>query len=110
MEEIYENCSDRFIRIKGMEKYNTLCSKVSNSNEFAKFSGLTIQKGLPPTAQDFITCVVGIWYVFRKFDQATNTMAALIALRLWNNKVNEKYHLVSEMQIFRIAQYLESKW
>ena len=110
MEAIFDTCTRRYIMAKGQDKYSTLYDKVKESDAFAKFCGLTVQKGVPPIPQDFITCVTSIWYVFSKFDQATNTMAALIALKLWNDKVNSKYHLVMDYQVNVIAERLASAW
>lgn len=110
MEDIYKSCAARFIATKGLDKYNTLYTKIAESNEFVKFCGIIVQKGLPPTARDFIVSVATIWYVFRKFDQATNIMAALIELKLWNEKVNSKYNLVSEYQLVIIATRIYEQW
>ena len=100
----------RFIEKYGNEKFEKLSLKVRESNALVKLSGLTVNKGLPPTATDFLLAANSIFYVSTKFDVAVSVMAALIMLHIWNEKVNSLYQLVSVQHINVIAERIAARW
>lgn len=100
----------RFIEKFGNEKFEKLFQKVNESGSLVKITGLTVNKGLPPAATDFLLSVNSIFYVVSKFDMAFTVMAALMMLKIWNENVNEYYHLVSDQHLTIIAERIAARW
>ena len=65
--------------------------------------GMSIHGGQAPGAEDFSMVATSNWSVFFKFDQMTTTMGALIALKVWNEKVNIRYGMADDYKLLRIA-------
>jgi len=99
----YIQKQNAFIEKKGRDKYDTLYKKISSSSILAKLEGMSIHGGQAPGADDFSMVATSNWTVFFKFDQMTTTMGALIALKVWNEKVNIKYGMVDDYKLLRIA-------
>ena len=110
MMETYNQNMERFISKYGHEKFSKLYNTVRDSNASAKFAGLTINKGLPPTASDCLLTVNTIFYVASKINIAYTVMAALILLKEWNGKVNSSYRFVSDQRLEIIAEGISTKW
>lgn len=107
---IYNQTKQRFIEKFGVEKFDKLQNKVNESNAIVKLMGLTVSKMLPPNATDFILAANSIFYVASKFDITVSVMAAMIMLRIWNEKVNENYHLISEQQLTLVSERIIARW
>lgn len=110
MEYIYNEYKRRFISKYNTEKFSKLYSKVEDSNVLVKLTGLTVQKNLPPTATDFLIAANSILYVITKFDNYVPIIAALILLKLWNEKVNKYHNFISEQHITVIAERIVARW
>ena len=100
----------RFIEKFGNERFEKLSQKVSESNALIKLTGLTVNKGLPPTATDFLLAANSIFYVSTKFDIAVSVMAALLMMKIWDEKVNSLYQLVSSQHLNVIADGIAARW
>ena len=50
----FDQSKRRFIQEYGDVKFEKLCQKVKDSNALVKLTGLTVNKGLPPIATDFL--------------------------------------------------------
>jgi hypothetical protein len=106
----FNQAKQRFIAKYGNEKFEKLSQKVNESGALVKLTGLTINKGLPPTATDFLLSANKIFYVASKINIGVTVMAALIMLKIWNNRVNGFYQLVSEQHIGVIAERISARW
>ena len=93
----YIQKQNAFINEKGRNKYDKLYQKVLSSSILAKLEGMSIH------AEDFSMVATSNWSVFFKFDQMTTTMGALIALKVWNEKVNIRYGMADDYKLLRIA-------
>jgi hypothetical protein len=110
MELIYNLYKSKFIEKYGIDKFDKLYRKVIESNALVKITGLSVQKGLPPTSTDFLLSANTILYVATKFDTYVSIMASIIELSLWNEKVNRLHRLVSEQHIAVIAERIVARW
>jgi hypothetical protein len=110
MMRIYNQNKDRFLRLYGQEKFEKLYQKVNESNSLVKLTGLTVNKGLPPTANDFLNSANTILYVVTRVNIATSVMAALIELKIWNANVNSYHQLISDQHIELIAERIAARW
>mgnify|MGYP005976339049 FL=1 len=99
----YIQKQNAFINEKGRNKYDKLYQKVLSSSILAKLEGMSIHGGQVPGAEDFSMVATSNWSVFFKFDQMTTTMGALIALKVWNEKVNIRYGMADDYKLLRIA-------
>ena len=99
----YIQKQNAFINEKGRNKYDKLYQKVLSSSILAKLEGMSIHGGQAPGAEDFSMVATSNWSVFFKFDQMTTTMGALIALKVWNEKVNIRYGMADDYNLLRIA-------
>ena len=99
----YIQKQNAFINEKGRNKYDKLYQKVLSSSILAKLEGMSIHGGQAPGAEDFSMVATSNWSVFFKFDQMTTTMGALIALKVWNEKVNIRYGMADDYKLLRIA-------
>lgn len=99
----YIQKQNTFISEKGRNKYDTLYQKVLSSSVLAKLEGMSIHGGQAPGAEDFSMVATSNWSLFFKFDQMTTAMGALIALKIWNEKVNLRYGMADDYKLLRIA-------
>lgn len=99
----YREKQNSFIHEKGRNKYDILYQKVLDSSILAKLEGMSIHGGQAPSAKDFCVLATNIWYISIKFDQKTNEMGALIALKIWNEKINSMYNMASDYEMYTKA-------
>ena len=85
-----------------------LHQKVADSNGLAKLCGLSIAQKRNPTAADFRVMTSNL-FLFAGLEKIT--LAAIIALRLWDERVNKVYGFTSPQQIDMLARQIieESK-
>lgn len=110
MLRIYNQNKNRFISLHGQDKFEKLYKKVNESNALVKLTGLTVNKGLPPTANDFLSSANTILYVMSKVSLGASIMAALIELKIWNESVNSYHQLISDQHIVVIAERIAARW
>lgn len=103
MEITFYLAKERYIRYKGIGKYNELYRKVSESKEIEAVCDFTIKTGIAPTAKDFINQATLMRSLLFNFNQATTSMAALILLKLWDERINRTYKLYDAFTIDTIA-------
>lgn len=103
LEQLFDNQKAMFISQKGVDKYSNLYSKISNCNKLAQLEGMSIHGGRAPQAQDFSMVATSNWSIFFKFDPITTIMGALIALKIWNEAVNQRYNMASDYEIYNTA-------
>lgn len=99
----YVQKQNAFIYEKGRNKFDTLYQKVKNSSILAKLEGMSIHGRQAPSAKDFCVLATNIWYISIKFDQKTNEMGALIALKIWKEQINDVYQLASDYELYTKA-------
>ncbi len=100
---LFEEQKAMFVYSKGQERYEKIYNTMANSKMLKKLGELSIKGHAVPTAQDFTTVATSNWNIALKFDQATNTIASLIALDIWNKIYNRVYHIDSEERVYVIA-------
>lgn len=110
MERIFNQNRSRFISLYGNDKFDKLYNKVNESNALVKLTGITANKGLPPTANDFLGSANTIPYVVLRFNIGVSIMASLIELKIWNETVNSYRQLVSEQRLNVIAEQISVRW
>ena len=84
------------------------CIKKLLINGLAKLCGLSIAQKRNPTAADFRVMTSNL-FLFAGMEKIT--LAAIIALRLWDERVNKVYGFTSPQQIDMLARQIieESK-
>lgn len=107
MENIFNQNKVKFVNLYGLDKFEKLYRKVNDSSALGKLTGLTVNRGLPPTARDFLGSASTIPYVMFQFSVGASIMAALIELKIWNETVNYYRKLVSEQHLTIIAERIE---
>lgn len=100
---LFEEQKAMFVYSKGQERFEKIYNTILNCKMLGKLGELSIRGGAVPTAQDFATVVTSNWSIALKFDQATNTIASLIALQIWDKLYNQVYHIDSEERVYAIA-------
>ena len=109
MELIFERAVANYRQRKGGDAYDSLYRKISHSKALTELCGLSVRRGIPPTASDFLYQATMMPSIYLTFDNTKSTMAALIMLKIWNEQVNSIYNLCSEYQIEMMAQSIVSK-
>ena len=99
MENTYNQRKSLYIHRNGQEKFDKLYSKVLNSNILARLEGMSIHGGIAPSAKDFCLIATHIPTILMRFDQDTNIMCALIALKIWDEKINRVYQMADAYEI-----------
>lgn len=108
MQSVFDLTIDKYIQLKGRDGYDKLYSKISRSDALTEICGLSVRRGLPPTAGDFIYKATMMPSIYLTFDNAKSTMAALIMLQIWDKRVNSVYRLCSDAVVNRMAKEIIS--
>jgi hypothetical protein len=106
MQILFESIKQKYIALKGADSYNRLYAKISHSKALTEICGTTVRRGLPPTAGDFIYKASLIPSIYITFDNVKSSMAALIMLHIWNERVNSVYHFCSEYTLDTMARQI----
>lgn len=109
MNGVYGETKRRFIILKGEHKYDKLFNAVKNSNAMTKVIGLSVKEKMIPTLADLRAGTCMIPYVYFQFDDAVNSMSELIMLKIWNEEVNDKYHLCPDYILTDMALHIKKK-
>lgn len=104
MQEIFEQTKQKYIQLKSASSFDKLYAKCSESNALIEICGASVRRGLPPTSVDFIYKAVMMPSIGLTLDNVKSTMAALIMLQIWNERVNSVYHFCSETTIETMAR------
>lgn len=109
MESTIERAVANYTRQRGLSAYEGLHRKISQSKALTNLCGLSVRRGIPPTAGDFLYQATMMPSIYLTFDNTKSTMAALIMLKIWDEQVNSIYNLCSDYQIEMMAQSIASK-
>lgn len=95
LDNTYISFQTYYISKYGVSKFEKVESKVLFSNKIAELNGLSIQMGAVPTARDFVTAINSMaYFMFAGTD--TTILACLIAMKQWNERINNVYHLTAQ--------------
>jgi hypothetical protein len=90
-----------YISQNGALKYETLYNKVASSGKFSRLFGESMQ--MVPTVKDFIYTIAPMpYFLIAKVE--TRALGVLIAIRLWDERVNKAYRMVPPMELDRKVQ------
>lgn len=94
-EETFKTYSDYYIWKNGRKKYEKVKEKVLFSNSIAQLNGISLQMNGMPTARDFLSAVKSTTY-FMFAGQDATILACLLAINLWNEKINKVYKFAQQ--------------
>lgn len=106
MQEIFKLTEEKYKKIKGDLQYQKLYNRVSKSNALTEICGLSVRRGLPPTSGDFIYKASLMPSMLLSFDNTQSTMAALIMLKIWDERVNSMYHFCADFYVKTMARQI----
>lgn len=106
MQTVFENAKQKYIRLKGNDSYTKLYSKISRSNALTEICGISVRRGLPPTVGDFTYKATMMPSIYLTFDNTKSAMAALIMLKIWDERVNDIYHFCSSQNVRIMAMHI----
>lgn len=92
----FSNFQEYYQKKHGRDALLKIHQKVGDSNGFAKLCGASITQLRPPIAHDF-RLITSNLFIMGSVEKIT--LAALIALSLWNARVNGVYNFASEDEI-----------
>ena len=93
----------RYIALKGANAYEKLYDKISHSNALTELCGESVRRSMAPGSGDFTYKASMMPSIYISFDAAKSAMAALIMLKIWNEKVNSMCNFCSAEQLYWIA-------
>jgi hypothetical protein len=103
MEHVYNQQKARFIARNGQDRFDKLYRKISDSKTLAQLEGMSIHGGASPNANDFSVVATSNSMTFWGFSSESKIMGALIALKIWNEKINRVHSIASPFEISNIA-------
>lgn len=106
MKTVFEIAKQKYIQLKGDSNYTSLYSKINRSSALTELCGASVRRGLAPTVADFTYKATMMPSIYFTFDSAKSSMAALIMLKIWNEQVNEVYHLCSPQVLRSMALHI----
>lgn len=110
MEQIYNRNKEKFISIHGSDKFYKLYQKVNDAKATATLLGYTVSLRLAPNPADLIGSANTIPYVMTRFNIGASVMAALIQLKIWNEKMNQYHQLADNYRLNEIAEKIAARW
>lgn len=87
-----------YISKYGNEKYEALFNKVATSDKFSRLFGESIRMRIVPTVKDYISTIATIPYFLFAKDE-TRALGVLIALRLWDERINKVYEMTTVSEL-----------
>lgn len=106
MQNLFDVTKQKYIALKGADSYNRLYAKINRSDALTEICGTTVRRGLPPTAGDFTYKASLMPSIIYTFDNVKSSMAALIMLHIWNERVNSIYHFCSDYVLETMARQI----
>jgi|LSQX01.2.fsa_nt_gb hypothetical protein len=110
MEYIYNRNKEKYIRLHGDDKFYKLYQKVNEAKATATLIGYSVSYRLAPNPADLIGSANTIPYVMTRFNIGTSVMAALIQLKIWNEKINQYHQLADDYRLNEIAEKIAARW
>lgn len=103
IEETFQTFRSYYVSKYGIDKYETLYYKVASSDRFSRLFGESIRMRIVPTVKDYIYTIALIpYFLFAKGE--TRALGVLIAIRLWDERVNKAYGLATAHELDRKTQ------
>jgi len=103
IEATFQAFRSYYIRTNGTDKYETLFNKVSSSGKFSQLYGESIRMRIVPTVKDYIYTIVQIpYFIFAKSE--TRALGVIIAIRLWDERVNRAFDLATKQELDQKTQ------
>ncbi len=106
MQTIFELAKLKYIQLKSADNFSKLYSKISHSDALNEICGISVRRGVPPTVGDFTYKATMMPSIYFTFDNAKSTMAALIMLKIWDERVNAMYKLCTKERVKQIARMI----
>jgi hypothetical protein len=110
MEYIYNKNKEKYIRLHGSDKFYKLYQKVNDAKATTTLIGYSVNYRLVPNPADLIGSANTIPYVMTRFNIETSVMAALIQLKIWNEKMNQYHQLADDYRLNEIAEKIVARW
>lgn len=106
MEQIFNRSVEIYIQHKGRSAYEKLYKKIYNSDALNELCGISVRRGLPPSSGDFTYKACMMPSIYITFDSLKSTMAALIMLKIWTERVNSVYSFCTSSQVRNMARQI----
>ncbi len=110
MEEIFQQNKMKFVRLHGQQRYEKLYRKVEDSRALRSLIGFSVNNFIAPNPADYIGSANTIPYVMSRFNIGASVLAALIELRIWNERVNSYHNMANDERLREIAMKIAVKW
>ena len=104
MDKVFETAKQKYSGMKSQADFEKLYSKIERSDALTEICGISVRRGLPPTVGDFTYKATMMPSIYITFDRAKATMAALIMLKIWNERVNSIYNFCTDSTIEMMAK------
>jgi hypothetical protein len=98
LEATFQAFRSYYISQNGPAKYEILYNKVASSDKFSRLFGESIRMHIVPTVKDFICTIALIPYFLFAKDE-TRALGILIALRLWDERINKIYEMTTSQEL-----------
>ena len=108
--QIFEIAKHKYICAKSYVDFDKLYTKISRSDALTEICGISVRRGLPPTVGDFTYKATMMPSIYITFDGIKVSMAALIMLKIWNERVNSVYHFCTDRTIDMMANRIFSEF
>src|ERR1035437_4371506 len=93
--ETYHAYKNYFIAKNGSNKFEKIYDIVTNSDKIKQTIQLSVNYSNAPSSADFLINIHSIPY-FILAKNETRAMGAIVALYIWNEKVNTRYNFATE--------------
>ena len=98
LEQTFQTFRTYYVSKYGIEKYEALYNKIAISDKFSRLFGESIRLGFVPTAKDFIYTIAPMpYFLFARGE--TRALGVIIAIRLWDERVNKVYELANQIEL-----------
>lgn len=87
-----------YINKNGISKYNKVHDNIQKSNKVSMLDGVSIRMKQAPTAKDYLNTLNTIPY-FMFSGNETCALGAIIAIKLWNERVNQTYCFATNAEL-----------
>lgn len=86
----------------GEKELDKIYEKVRTSKKFNRLIGTSLTKNMTPSPMDFMACIHEIPY-FIFANKKKTTLAAMFALKIWVEEVNDRFIMESEVGLKKRA-------
>jgi hypothetical protein len=97
-DDTYQAYKKYYIAKNGSNKYEKIYEIIFNSNKIDFILKHSVSDQIAPTAADFFVQIHAIGYfIFAKNE--TKALGILIAMNLWNEKINKRYKFATDQEM-----------